>query len=244
MNEASTLLTVAESSARATARVGAMRPARAWSGSNSSRRQGGVACRALAATGGGALEWRAARCRIGACPRQLRGGARALQPLSRPRTGSGGCSGKWCSTVVVTCWPARGCAWCASFWSRAGCRRCGASYGTQQPINAALESRSSLGREQRRALAEGMPPRQSRCAKTKPCILRCVGWLGAGVELHSAGAIRQGSHGGDLEQALTAALEGLAVEVIQGPVMRARVGQPRAKRARCASFPGSVPRPA
>ena len=94
----------------------------------------------------------------------------------------------------------------------------GASYGTQQQINAALESAVvALAEEQRRALAEGMPPRQVTVCEDETFHPE-VCWVGLEpvsnfILLEQYAKDRTAA---TWTQALTAALEGLAVEVIQG----------------------------
>ena len=93
----------------------------------------------------------------------------------------------------------------------------GASYGTQQALNAALGGGGGRqAREQRAALAVGMPHRAITVCEDEtfhPQI--CVGHR-AGIELSAAGTVRGGSHGGDLDAGVGAALDGLNVTVIQG----------------------------
>ena len=94
----------------------------------------------------------------------------------------------------------------------------GASYGTQQPINAALESAVvAVAEEQRRALAEGMPPRQVTVCEDETFHPEGC-WVGLEpvsnfILLEQYAKDRTAA---TWTQALTAALEGLAVEVIQG----------------------------
>ena len=94
----------------------------------------------------------------------------------------------------------------------------GASYGTQQQINAALESAVvAFAEEQRRALAEGMPPRQVTVCEDETFHPEGC-WVGLEpvsnfILLEQYAKDRTAA---TWTQALTAALEGLAVEVIQG----------------------------
>ena len=94
----------------------------------------------------------------------------------------------------------------------------GASYGTQQPINAALESAVvALAEEQRRALAEGMPPRQVTVCEDEtfhPEV--CLVGLEPVSNFILLEQYAKDRTAATWTQALTAALEGLAVEVIQG----------------------------
>ena len=94
----------------------------------------------------------------------------------------------------------------------------GASYGTQQQINAALESAVvALAEEQRRALAEGMPPRQVTVCEDEtfhPEV--CLVGLEPVSNFILLEQYAKDRTAATWTQALTAALEGLAVEVIQG----------------------------
>ena len=94
----------------------------------------------------------------------------------------------------------------------------GASYGTQQQINAALEATVvALAEEQRRALAVGMPGRQITVCEDEtfdPAIcLVALEPVSNFILLEQYAPDRSAA---TWTQALTAALEGLAVEVIQG----------------------------
>lgn len=94
----------------------------------------------------------------------------------------------------------------------------GASYGTQQQINAALESAVvAFAEEQRRALAEGMPPRQVTVCEDEtfhPEV--CLVGLEPVSNFILLEQYAKDRTAATWTQALTAALEGLAVEVIQG----------------------------
>jgi hypothetical protein len=94
----------------------------------------------------------------------------------------------------------------------------GASYGTQQQINAALESAVvALAEEQRRALAEGMPPRQVTVCEDEtfhPEV--CLVGLEPVSNFILLEQYAKDRTAATWTQALTAAWEGLAVEVIQG----------------------------
>ena len=94
----------------------------------------------------------------------------------------------------------------------------GASYGTQQQINAALESAVvAFAEEQRRALAEGMPPRQVTVCEDEtfhPEV--CLVGLDPVSNFILLEQYAKDRTAATWTQALTAALEGLAVEVIQG----------------------------
>lgn len=94
----------------------------------------------------------------------------------------------------------------------------GASYGTQQQINAALESAVvALAEEQRRALAEGMPPRQVTVCEDEtfhPEV--CLVGLEPVSNFILLEQYAKDRTAATWTQALTAALAGLAVEVIQG----------------------------
>ena len=94
----------------------------------------------------------------------------------------------------------------------------GASYGTQQQINAALESAVvALAEEQRRALAEGMPPRQVTVCEDEtfhPEV--CLVGLEPVSNFILLEQYAKDRTAATWTQALTAALDGLAVEVIQG----------------------------
>lgn len=94
----------------------------------------------------------------------------------------------------------------------------GASYGTQQQINAALESAVvAFAEEQRRALAEGMPPRQVTVCEDEtfhPEV--CLVGLEPVSNFILLEQYAKDRTAATWTQALTAALEGLAVEVLQG----------------------------
>lgn len=94
----------------------------------------------------------------------------------------------------------------------------GASYGTQQQINAALEAAVvALAEEQRRALAEGMPSRQvTVCEDETFHPEMCLVGLEPVSNFILLEQYAKDRTAATWTQALTAALEGLAVEVIQG----------------------------
>jgi len=219
MNEASTLFDCSRIiGSVATARVGAMRPLLApGAGRTAHDGQGGVACRALAATGGAPLEWRAARS--GWVPARAVGGEvpAALAALSRPRRGQVAAAASVCTSLSSRCWLARGARGVPVFGAEAGCRRSvGASYGTQQTDQWALESAVvAVAEKQRRPWPRGCLTAKSWCAKTKPFILRCVGWALERCRTSFCWSITPGSHGGAWTQALTRPWKGWPVEVIQ-----------------------------
>ncbi len=94
----------------------------------------------------------------------------------------------------------------------------GASYGTQQRLTVALEERVvAVAAEQRRALAEGMPTRQITVGEDEtfhpaPCLVG-LALVSNFILLEQYAADRSAA---TWTQALSVALEGLAVEVIQG----------------------------
>ena len=148
------------------------------------------------------------------------GAAPAALAAWRPRRAYGGCiNGGWRRISASPCRALPAFGWWCQFLELSGLSAfVGASYGTQQGLNAALEETLvAVAHEQRAALARGMPHRDLTVCEDEtfhpPICLVALEPVSGFLLLEQYAADRQAA---TWTQALQEALVGLNVAVIQG----------------------------